>query len=43
MREIDGKQMLWLIALCIVASATALFVDETVFAIQNGKYQNCHS
>jgi hypothetical protein len=37
MREIDCQQMLWLIALCIIASLTALFVDESVFAIQNGK------
>ena len=29
---------MWLIALCLIASATALFVDESVFAINNSKF-----
>lgn len=37
MRKIDGEQFLWLIVLAVVASATALFVDETVFAFNGWK------
>ena len=37
MRKIDGTQFFWLIALCIIASATALFVDESTFAMNKVK------
>ena len=43
MRKIDGQQFLWLIALSIVASATALFVDEIVYAVNGFKLHYRHN
>ena len=37
MRKIDGEQFFWLIGLSVLASASALIVDETVFAFNGWK------
>jgi hypothetical protein len=37
MRKINAQQFIWLIVLSVVASATALFVDESVFAFNGWK------
>lgn len=37
MRQIDGPQFFWLVTMAIIASITALFVDESVYTIANRK------
>ena len=37
MRVVDGQQFFWIISLAFIASAIALFVDESVFNIGSHK------